>query len=62
MPDILDVISIEQFSFMCNDEESLGVVSLTRQNAKNSIRNVDRFLISNMELSIALRNYLKNKQ
>lgn len=58
IPNLYDVKSVEEFSFMCGNNETLGVIQLMKQNAKGCLRNVNRFMNSNQELSNALRQYL----
>ena len=62
IPGYSEATSVEEFSFMCENNELLGIVSLMKENAKSSIRNVDRFITSNTELSNSLRNYLSKQQ
>ena len=60
MPNYASAKSVEDFSFMCDNNEILGVIELMKQNAKSSILNVKRFVASNLKLSKALRQYLNN--
>jgi hypothetical protein len=60
MPNYREVESVEEFSFICKDIESLAIIELMKQKANSSIRNVNRFLTSNYKLSNLLKQFIKD--
>ena len=60
-PDYAAATSVEEFYFMCENNETLGVIQLMKNNAIAAIRNTERFMTSNLELSNSLKRFLKTQ-
>ena len=61
MPKALEVKSISQFSFICDNQNEQGVIDLMIGNTKNAILNVEQFLKSIQALSQQFQKFL-NKE
>jgi hypothetical protein len=61
MPKEFEVSSVTQFGFLCDSMEDQGIIDLLIGNTKNSIRNVERYLSSNHDLSQQFQAFIKKQ-